>query len=283
MPLHLLGKKSWNVYNTDNISRVRHDEAAFEASEALRRKRRETHDAAARLAILRGETPPPSPPASPVEDHHPATSTASDRRKRRRLAGEDDTDRDIRLARSETRRRSPSPRKHIQSKVSLPLTDGKGNIQLFTEVKSAPAPVSQQQNEEGMRFCDAAGYGKGQQRPWYASHSDGQVAVGRDAFGHEDGRRGERDARRTAGADPLAAMRRAQGELRAVKEEREERRRKGDEDGLDGFSLDAQSEIGRKEERRRRSRSPREEQRRRRSRSPHRRHRDVERRHRRER
>ena len=33
MVLHLLGKKSWNVYNTDNVERVRKDEAEARARE----------------------------------------------------------------------------------------------------------------------------------------------------------------------------------------------------------------------------------------------------------
>ncbi|KAF5015673.1 hypothetical protein F66182_12905, partial [Fusarium sp. NRRL 66182] len=33
MPLHLLGKKSWNVYNPDNIARVRRDEEQAKARE----------------------------------------------------------------------------------------------------------------------------------------------------------------------------------------------------------------------------------------------------------
>lgn len=54
MPLHLLGKKSWNVYNTDNIERVRRDEAAARAREEADEQRMQEEDAERRLKILRG-------------------------------------------------------------------------------------------------------------------------------------------------------------------------------------------------------------------------------------
>lgn len=59
MPRHLLGKKSWNVYNTDNVERVRCDEAKAAEREELEEQRMQEIDAARRTALLRGETPPP--------------------------------------------------------------------------------------------------------------------------------------------------------------------------------------------------------------------------------
>ncbi|KAG9717065.1 hypothetical protein KCU60_g9544, partial [Aureobasidium melanogenum] len=55
MVLHLLGKKSWNVYNKDNIDRVRRDEAAAQAREQEAERRMDQEDAARRIAILRNE------------------------------------------------------------------------------------------------------------------------------------------------------------------------------------------------------------------------------------
>ncbi|CCF31962.1 hypothetical protein CH063_00727, partial [Colletotrichum higginsianum] len=68
MPLHLLGKKSWNVYNADNIARVRRDEAAAKAKEEAEEQRMQEVDAERRLAILRGEAPPPLAPVEAPED-----------------------------------------------------------------------------------------------------------------------------------------------------------------------------------------------------------------------
>ncbi|GAM89151.1 hypothetical protein ANO11243_071870 [Dothideomycetidae sp. 11243] len=151
MPLHLLGKKSWNVYNADNIARVRQDEAAAEAVEAAREQRMQEVDAARRTAILRGETPPPIPDDDDRSDgdHRerppPLSWEKEQRRKRRKLRGEDDTDRDIRLARHERAAADP-----------VKLTDRKGNIQLFSEPPSTQPSSTQEQM--GMQFRDAAGY-----------------------------------------------------------------------------------------------------------------------------
>ena len=50
MVLHLLGKKSWNVYNSENVDRVRRDEAEAKAREAAEAEKR----AAARRAMEAG-------------------------------------------------------------------------------------------------------------------------------------------------------------------------------------------------------------------------------------
>ncbi|ROV96912.1 hypothetical protein VSDG_04157 [Cytospora chrysosperma] len=105
MPLHLLGKKSWNVYNADNIARVQRDEAAAAAAEEAAEQHMQEVDAARRLAILRGETPPPLPEAEPEIDPSDKRYTRRDRdssgfqSKKRKRAGEDDTDFEMRLAR----------------------------------------------------------------------------------------------------------------------------------------------------------------------------------------
>lgn len=104
---HLLGKKSWNVYNADNIARVQRDEAAAAAEEHAAEQRMQDADAARRLAILRGETPPPLPepekPADPADKKHTRRDGNSGGglgqgpRKRKR-AGEDDTEFEMRVA-----------------------------------------------------------------------------------------------------------------------------------------------------------------------------------------
>ncbi|CAI4217235.1 unnamed protein product [Parascedosporium putredinis] len=87
MPLHLLPKKSWNVYNADNIARVRRDEAAAKAKEEAEEQRMQEYDAQRRLAILRGEIPhhtkKPTKPHKPWRRHWEIQreAAASQRRK----------------------------------------------------------------------------------------------------------------------------------------------------------------------------------------------------------
>ena len=102
-------KQSWNVYNPANIARVKADEAVAAAKEAADEQQMQELDAERRAAILRGQTPPPLPEEKSKDD---VKDRRRDRdqdgkrdghdRKRRRLAGEDDTDRDIRIAKKAT-------------------------------------------------------------------------------------------------------------------------------------------------------------------------------------
>ncbi|RYP75971.1 hypothetical protein DL771_002043 [Monosporascus sp. 5C6A] len=179
MPLHLLGKKSWNVYNTANIERVRRDEAAARAREEAEEERQQEVDAARRLAILRGETPPPLP--SPAEQQPGDETPAGGRkrahegerrgpdaafpsgRKKRKRAGEDDTDFELRLAREKVQTARPQDVNNNPNKNSgkgssdAPLTDSAGHIDLFPEEREAAALGSKhghgrgQKNEEAER------------------------------------------------------------------------------------------------------------------------------------
>ncbi|KAF2149749.1 hypothetical protein K461DRAFT_229821 [Myriangium duriaei CBS 260.36] len=308
MPLHLLGKKSWNVYNPANIAQVRRDEAAAAEREAADEQRMQEVDAARRTAILRGETPPPIPDDDALTTTHakpPPSWDAQQRRARRRLKNEDDTDRDIRLARADydagraAQDRLKSRTVEKTEEAELPLTDTRGHIQLFhapadTQARHEHADKKRKVEDEGkgMQFADAAGYrtaigGKA----WYDPSVQDGGKVRKDAFGREDARRQGRDERRMASDDPMAAMRRAQGQLKAVAKERaeregrkdfEDRRRRRekerrrddhkDEESLDGFSLDAGPEDMRTEEekQRRRDHHGRRGRHERRSRSPRR-------------
>ncbi len=126
-----------------------------------------------------------------------------------------------------------------------------------------------------MRFSNAAGKG-GVEKPWYAAalssgRADAADATadvveepGKNVWGNADPRRKQREQMRASASDPLAFMSRAQVQLKQSEKDRQkwaeerereiqalrerearhERRkrhrpRKYDEDGLEGFSLDA--------------------------------------------
>ncbi|KAG8623323.1 hypothetical protein KVT40_008299 [Elsinoe batatas] len=251
MPLHLLGKKSWNVYNADAIARVKRDEALAAAAEAAEDERMQEEDAARRTAILRGEVPPPitsaPPPVSPSDPvSHTSTHatdpwTREERKLRRRHKDEDESSHAIRLARldaeraQEARERlAPDSAPASSNKADLSLTDERGHITLF----SAPADEDQtgakrkrkpEEREEGVRLADAAGY-NAPSKPWYTSTTSHTLSKstpplvedsGRDAFGRPDPKRKERDAVRAAGNDPMAMMVRAQTSLKQAERDKE--------------------------------------------------------------
>lgn len=204
MPLHLLGKKSWNVYNPTAIARVRADEARSAAREEAQNELELAYQADLRLATLRG-LPAPSRPAELDVDLEAEFESGKrreqrdkvhdvgreERKRKRKRIGEDDTDMELRVAKEEMdarRERAMASSKHDRDerreKETLPLTGEDGHIQLFAPAspsgsthdtrKKGPEEVlrkKQQQEREGgsLRF-DAAGGNRANPAttPWYA-------------------------------------------------------------------------------------------------------------------
>ena len=244
---HLLGKKSWNVYNPENVARVRRDEAQAKAREEEEERRMQEVDAEHRIQILRGERPhtPHPPPASPLSAaQHEKRSRRDEEagrysKKRRRLAGEDDTDRDIRLAREEAQLADGKRAVLTRSKMSdARLEDCAGHINLFPS-ETARAPVEKNAEAEAeatekkrryedqytMRFSNAAGFSQSVGKiPWYSASGREAAAPDsmpeKDVWGNEDSMRQQRDMARMDANDPLAAMRKGVKQLRTVEQER---------------------------------------------------------------
>ncbi|EFQ31163.1 blastn match against entry EMBL [Colletotrichum graminicola] len=185
MPLHLLGKKSWNVYNADNIARVRRDEAAAKAKEEAEEQRMQEIDAERRLAILRGEEPPSLPPTETLEDEtrprdRDAVPIGRERKKRKRV-GEDDTDFELRVAKERAATVQTATQTLRKSTSSAPIVDNAGHIDLFGEErkqgrhlkneeaeKEAAKKKKELEDQYTMRFSNAAGR-DGLVGPWYAT------------------------------------------------------------------------------------------------------------------
>ncbi|PHH59668.1 hypothetical protein CDD81_2670 [Ophiocordyceps australis] len=223
MPLHLLGKKSWNVYNAKNIARVSRDEAAAKAALEAHEQRIQEAEAQRRIAILRGEIQPPTPTLSPPRQDKAFVDvpTGGARRKRKR-SGEDDTDFEMRLARED---QDGAVMRHsdLQYKTSCaPIVDSAGYIDLFgsdkgrlrsTEKNEEVEEEARQQRREyqdqySMRLSNAAGKAGLNQQPWYSQSTDvvAAPAPSKDVWGREDFGRKDRDAKRLVDNDPLAIM-----------------------------------------------------------------------------
>ncbi|KAJ6441821.1 fungal specific transcription factor domain-containing protein [Purpureocillium lavendulum] len=242
MPLHLLGKKSWNVYNADNIARVRRDEVAAKAAEEAEEQRMQEIDAQRRLAILRGEEPPPLPDEEDARVVAKSTErsreleyprSAGPRRQRKRQ-DEDDTDYELRLAREKNETRKNELEQTRNPTSSAPIVDHSGHIDLFGDEKTrAHAEKNQDAEEESrakrrqyedqytMRLANAAGRG-GTNNPWYSqSDAAAMETPPKDVWGNEDPRRKERQAQRLAASDPLAMMKQGAAKVRELKKERQ--------------------------------------------------------------
>lgn len=238
-------------------------------------------DAERRIQILRGErvpTPPPPPasresPQTPRQDRR-SLDDGRARIKRRRLAGEDDTDRDIRVAREDAAQAVAkrdelslaSQRDRKDTQVSI--VDSAGHINLFPErankkaEKNPEAEAEAARKQRGfedqytMRFSNAAGFKESAGRqPWYSS--SGQAATAPDAmpeknvWGNEDPMRKNREKARMDVNDPLAAMKRG---VRQLKTTQQERKRWNDEKRKEIEDLKA-TERQRSRHQRKRSRS----------------------------
>ncbi|KAK1249904.1 hypothetical protein MKX08_009907 [Trichoderma sp. CBMAI-0020] len=226
MPLHLLGKKSWNVYNADNIARVRRDEAAAKAAEQAEEQRMQEVDAQRRLAILRGEAP------APLEDEREAGSDNAkgasgdarskfpvNGRKKRKQLGEDDTDFELRLAKERNNATYAIVESSRKVVSSAPIVDHAGHIDLFGDErarahaeKNPEAEADRKKKEREyedqytMRFSNAAGK-DGISQPWY-SHGEGVAPdiSAKNVWGRDDPERKARDTQRISSSDPLAMM-----------------------------------------------------------------------------
>ncbi|KAK0253107.1 hypothetical protein LTS09_011778 [Friedmanniomyces endolithicus] len=199
MVLHLLGKKSWNVYNTANVERVRRDEAEAQAREEAEEQRMQDEDAARRIALLRGEPVAPLLPEAVTPGDSDARGNAKARRdrdekhdgeprerKRRKLHGEDDTDCEIRFAREDAEAGQRAKTVLVKKDVDdAPLIDHAGHVQLIpapdekairkagkndaAEVEKAQKR-KREEDQVTMRFSNAAGFKNGMEKPWYASN-----------------------------------------------------------------------------------------------------------------
>lgn len=255
MPLHLLGKKSWNVYNTDNVEKVRRDEADAKAREEAAEQRMQEEDAARRVAILRGEEPPLPSDSASAGEHHQSGSRKDglSQRKRRRLRGEDDTDREIRHARedAETGDKAKQALVKKDDQADAPLLDHAGHLQLIpapdektirkaeknAEVEAEKAKKRKREEDQyTMRFSNATGFKNNMDsKPWYAASSKpaGQdpessynaMALSsvqdKDVWGNEDPLRRERERSRISTNDPFAAMQQAQRQLKQSARDRD--------------------------------------------------------------
>jgi hypothetical protein len=211
-------------------------------------------DAERRAAILRGRTPPPLPEEVDLNTDSGRKRDREDRghdKKRRKLAGEDDTDMDIRLAAAITaptwdKDEDARILKLRNTKIEAPLTDDAGNIDLFpVDMKEAikrekNAEVEKQKRKKErafedqytMRFSNAAGR-DGLENPWYAAQqkpakqTEEAVAAleyagfeNKNVWGNEDPRRKEREQARISSSDPFAFMQQAQTQLKKSKEDK---------------------------------------------------------------
>ncbi|KAH8598281.1 hypothetical protein B0O99DRAFT_58399 [Bisporella sp. PMI_857] len=240
MPLHLLGKKSWNVYNQDNIQKVKRDEAAAKAIEDANEQRMQELDAERRMQILRGEIPTPLPEDEAKEERTSRESYVHGlgrERKKRKRAGENDTDFEMRIAHEHTTLSNIDKQVVLRKQIDAPLVDHSGHIDLFPQEqtkkrveknaeaeKEAAKKMREYEDQYTMRFSNAAGFKQGLENPWY-SKSSGQrdlieEAPSKDVWGNDDPGRKKREVARIVSSDPLAMMRQGAAQARQVAKER---------------------------------------------------------------
>ena len=258
MPIHLLGKKSWNPYLPANLEHVRAVLKAVKEAEVELDELKDAHDAAVRAAKLCGEDPP-SPPAERIKEleriidpnvskKRPGAEkdkeerSSVDWKKRRKLNGEDDTDRDIRVARLE-REGAQEEKKRKERKA--PILDERGHIQLFAPEEEKGVQKNEEAEKEKrtkereledqytMRFSNASGYRQENGDPWYIDRERRRESetVGKNAFGRDDPRRHERDKARMLSKDPMAAMQAAQHKLKEAESAKKWQQKEDEKEG----------------------------------------------------
>lgn len=193
---HLLGKKSWNVYNQDNIERVQRDEEQARHAEKDAERRKRDEDAADRLRLLRGD--------ATAKQELVETYPVGNERSR---ISQDDGD-----TLADTSRRRGSARK--------PEEDVTGKQNRNNQSNTSDDPLDHISN---MRFRDAAGRHADALTPWYnsfTSSNDATSSTHRDVWGNEDAGRQSRDQQRMIANDPLLAMKRGVKQLREAEKQK---------------------------------------------------------------
>ena len=220
------------------------DEAKAAAREEAEEQRIQATDAERRIQILRGQQIEPRPADKKKEDEpkRDRRDGSGKQRKRRRIAGEDDTDREMRFAREDREMLPAKAEMQMTGKKNsdAPLIDSQGHINLFPsevrshkETKNAEVEAEKARKKKEcadqymMRFSNAAGFEKTiDQKPWYENAVTGKgfreaVDVpSKDVWGNEDPRRKEREKMRMAAGDPLVAMRNGAAGVREAERQR---------------------------------------------------------------
>ena len=173
------------------------------------------------------------------------------------------------------------------------MTDRHGHINLFPESDAlatkgnaevaAESKKKQQDFEDQytVRFSNAVGKHIGSSKPWYSEPAHDAMlspVLSKNVWGKDDPRRPEREKKRMDANDPLAAIKRGVKQLREADKHRQEwreqrehdlneverlakthkhrkKRRKSDEDSLEGFNLDEGFQKDDREPARRRRKS----------------------------
>lgn len=238
----MLGKKSWNVYNQDNIEKVKRDEAAAKAREEAKEERMQELDAERRMQILRGEIPAPlvvEDKADENDERENRSYRVGREHKRRKKPGENDTDFEMRMAHEQTSLpASKADKQIVLRKSDAPLIDQAGHIDLFPQEplrkiveknpeaeKEAANKKKEYEDQYTMRFSNAAGFKQGLENPWYSKPTSEPQEVEeetptKDVWGNEDPRRTEREKARIISNDPLAFMKQGAAQVRQVERER---------------------------------------------------------------
>lgn len=212
MPLHLLHHKSWNVYSTKNVEKVRRDEAEAAAAAEAEATRLAAQDATHRLDILRARAagqaePPPAAVEDTIDTMHDDNEAGS-------------------------RKRQRTTQDHHLNRVGLTGKDG--HINLFPE-KPKKAEKNQEyeaekrakeEKWEAQNLGNALGKPADELTPWYSALD----MVGEKQKEREKNeRRTEwtriKEERRKDWADPLAVMKHANRKVKEVEDERREWKR----------------------------------------------------------